>query len=634
MLLTLAGIPERLPETYDPFISMGEEGGDVKSARDEARFVYAPDQKWVADQVGLESERLRLARIADINWAVDDGGLVRRLQDRGKVLARLERARKVMILLQGRVLKTMKETVHANANGRPSLVNEEGGVEDYRKVTVRSELGVLLRKYTGTTAEVAAAKVEELEGKLKVIDAKLDELERRLAGKTHRRMMTARRNKQKSAVAPFNPAVSQKNSFFPEANGAADPESTDGAATPIAAFVTFENEIGVARAVRMFSSSYFVRKLCTHSLLKFHGRSLRVTPAPEPTDIVWENMAVSRCSFFMRSCFTAIVALTLVLATAVVILYAEAEKLALRNRFETGVDCAVIDNPLNKTAVLHDVEWQYYGHSSGGVGRLECFCREKMWTEGILAVQNTQFFSVARQQNELWCEAWLTAFSSVQLITLAVSAAVVVANVMLRIVMRFLVSLEGHKSHTSLQHSLMWKLFLSMLLNTAFIVLLVNMKLSDLGDVQFFSVGQYSDFTVSWYSTVGLSLLLTLGLQVIAPHIYPLTRVFWVGCLRCCDRRCTCKREYSRKITQTELHKLYSGPEFDLAERYAAQLNILFTSFIYSFGLPLALPVALLSLLTKYWMDKLLFTRFYRLTRTSGPRLALTATSLLPIAIL
>ena len=67
------------------------------------------------------------------------------------------------------------------------------------------------------------------------------------------------------------------------------------------------------------------------------------------------------------------------------------------------------------------------------------------------------------------------------------------------------------------------------------------------------------------------------------------------------------KKAYS----QTELNKLYLGPKFPIAIRYAQLLNLFFVSFVYASGMPILYPMCMIGMLVSYWVDKILPVDLY-----------------------
>lgn len=97
---------------------------------------------------------------------------------------------------------------------------------------------------------------------------------------------------------------------------------------------------------------------------------------------------------------------------------------------------------------------------------------------------------------------------------LVTSFIVTIINVLLQAILEFITVYEGHPSVVAQEKAIAFKVFVSLFLNTACIVLLINAvppaALSTLalnGAPIFF--GSHSDFDVSWHTTVGSSIVLT-----------------------------------------------------------------------------------------------------------------------------
>mmetsp|Transcript_1146 Transcript_1146/g.2101 ORF Transcript_1146/g.2101 Transcript_1146/m.2101 type:complete len:420 (+) Transcript_1146:3595-4854(+) len=59
---------------------------------------------------------------------------------------------------------------------------------------------------------------------------------------------------------------------------------------------------------------------------------------------------------------------------------------------------------------------------------------------------------------------------------------------------------------------------------------------------------------------------------------------------------------------------MYTGPEFLLEVRLAQFMALLTFTFTFSAGLPVLYPLALISIITAYWVDKTLLLRFFRIS--------------------
>lgn len=99
-----------------------------------------------------------------------------------------------------------------------------------------------------------------------------------------------------------------------------------------AAFVTFNYSESKARCIedyRMYDSMFY--RFFMPSCLKFKGKKLRVSPGPEPDEVLWENVEVAEWRKFLHRQWTAIVAIMLLLLGFVVILQASLKKEQFNN---------------------------------------------------------------------------------------------------------------------------------------------------------------------------------------------------------------------------------------------------------------------------------------------------------------
>ncbi len=76
----------------------------------------------------------------------------------------------------------------------------------------------------------------------------------------------------------------------------------------IQAFVTFETEQGFLKAISSYQVHLFRQFLCYPKRLLFKEARLKLSQAPEPSTIMWENLEITSTSRFCRKCFTTFVA--------------------------------------------------------------------------------------------------------------------------------------------------------------------------------------------------------------------------------------------------------------------------------------------------------------------------------------
>merc|ERR1711871_155554 len=127
------------------------------------------------------------------------------------------------------------------------------------------------------------------------------------------------------------------------------------------------------------------------------------------------------------------------------------------------------------------------------------------------------------------CEEWVEGQAWLMTITVVASVLVIIVNFALRTILIKLAEKERHQSLSSLQSSIVSKVFVAQFANTAIVILLVN--------AHFFN-GVFSDFTSDWYDKVGVALILTMLINVFSPHLLAVLMVR-VTKLRqhCCTKR-------------------------------------------------------------------------------------------------
>lgn len=128
---------------------------------------------------------------------------------------------------------------------------------------------------------------------------------------------------------------------------------------------------------------------------------------------------------------------------------------------------------------------------------------------------------------------------------------------------------------TDVLSSNMFKCFITQFVNTAIVIVVVNLKVESVykWNPDFFILtGLYSDLTPGWYSTVGTTIAFTMFINIFTPHLSAL--MFWMfyGCKRCLDTGCRGNGK-TKKLTKNSFFLLYVGPEFRMDSRYAQVRN-------------------------------------------------------------
>mmetsp|Transcript_21 Transcript_21/g.39 ORF Transcript_21/g.39 Transcript_21/m.39 type:complete len:1400 (+) Transcript_21:55-4254(+) len=435
------------------------------------------------------------------------------------------------------------------------------------------------------------------------------------------------------------------------------------------AFITFNAEEGAVRCKKIYPDLGFLQRLTMKKkhMIELDGKLARpnVKTAPEPSEIIWENLGISSFMRYIRVGFTSLITVLLLAASFVVIHKARVAQETAQLKYPEA-DCSgyiITPDPnathLNMTITLRDIEyltaaqvqrdenWQHYNLTLGNTGKLECFCKGLL-VDPQYSLNGMLSFPFNDEQtgdeSATWCKPWFETYTYITFLKYLAVGGVCGTNVVLKLVLKKLINIEGPKDKTSLILSLTLKIFAASLINTAFLTLLINgnieLFLGDTGDdnsaVAEYGVlgGGYSDFSEEWYLNIGVPIVITMIINLVSPHIE--TFVLWATkrWAQYADRSCTpLPAKFTKKVTQNDLENLYTGPEFIMYLRYAQLLNTLFVTLIFSSGMPVLIPICFLTFLSYYFFDKWMLLRFFSLPPRLDASLARRVSSLLPFSV-
>jgi len=134
--------------------------------------------------------------------------------------------------------------------------------------------------------------------------------------------------------------------------------------------------------------------------------------------------------------------------------------------------------------------------------------------------------------------------------------------------------------------------------------------------------GNIADFNMTWFRTTGDNLIDT----ILFIAYWPLIEFFMYWGLRilfrCMDRGYTsCDKYKTKKVTLLQYTNLYAGPEYFMHYKYSAILNVVFCTFMYGFGLPLLFPIAFVTFVILYFVEKSMLYYSYKLPPMYDERL-------------
>lgn len=346
--------------------------------------------------------------------------------------------------------------------------------------------------------------------------------------------------------------------------------------------------------------------------LQFGGKSpLHVKAAPEPSIILWENLELTLCKKLVRSVIIALVTLAILIGTIALLFWLKGRESNLPTALECKSDGFTSTTPYNST---YTSEYE-----------VNCYCLTRPLSKIIDGEPVCK--EPGCEKLDDYCADFLDAWTVALYTKIITSVGIIFINFFLLIALKLLTAIERPPTLDKLKLSLLNKVFLAMFINTTIITVLVNADFQDYISAYGLFDGKYTDLTQGWYLSVGSTLVVTLFINVFSPHCVNLLVLRSIRrCLRCCCWR--------RAKTQQELNGLFVGPEFDLAVKYAVVLNLVFSCFLYSGGMPLLNCFCFLGLFFIYWTDKYLILRYYKKPPVYNETLNTRAITLLPLSVI
>lgn len=417
-------------------------------------------------------------------------------------------------------------------------------------------------------------------------------------------------------------------------------KDTKDGARAVTAFITFEEEEGFHRCLTEYPDLGFLNRLFQSKHKRLHGKRLRFRPAPDPTDIVWENLHHPYIERLLRQVIVALVTLTVLFISFILILVAKLQKTRLERQFGRPSSCPV---GVTKEDVVEDETQKVIGLVPYKV-LVECYCTAFLSEHSYSEMTNQVFFNPTSNTEEFYCKTWAKSFLTTQALSFFSVFMVVCVNVLLARILDTLVTLEKHHTQSGQVVSRVTKVFLAQFFNTAILLVIINANLNYFFEddeatngfgLSAFPIlnGKYADFSPAWYSDVGVSLILTMIINTYSPHVYVVMNYLRQEWKRFADRGYSSDYSLTKLDTQRDLEILHRGPKFDLAARYAQSLTSIFIIYLFSAGMPLLHLIGFAEMIMTYWADKFTFLRIARSPPLYDAKVASAAGSLLPYAV-
>lgn len=206
------------------------------------------------------------------------------------------------------------------------------------------------------------------------------------------------------------------------------------------------------------------------------------------------------------------------------------------------------------------------------------------------------------------CEYYADQVMSVYLWTTALSYLLIGINYILRTVCIMLVDWIGFSTETVRLSKTTTVTWIVQFFNSAFLLLMVNADMSEQPITFGLTTGSLPDFNTAWFRSVGDIIVLAMVFNV----YYPILEVLGYWALRvlfrCIDRGCKLKGDTKSTSIQGYIN-IYQGPLYFMHYKYSSILTIVYITFMYGFGMPVLFPIAMLSFVVLYFVEK--FMLFY-----------------------
>lgn len=374
----------------------------------------------------------------------------------------------------------------------------------------------------------------------------------------------------------------------------------------------------------------------------FHGNWLDVNYSGQPHEIQWQNVGVTGLGRAIRQFLVSLIAVVLILGGILGVVYMKNQAEFFKKDFKLDIEC-----PVKVTKMQAYIDQQAAGEQRRGL--MHCFCLNALVEDPIRGLLYT-FNDINPQDRHRYCEDWFIDYAKQNLIIVGTSVLVIVFNVIICYCFELIAKLERFGTLNNETRSKFRRITVMQFINIAVILLLVNFRVEDMRELRLYGQrlvleGDYRDFSTQWYFNIGATLCMTLFLNIFTPHVVKLLMPCKVCCSRCCDRGC-CRCELKKKphdasndevntelIIQSELEQLYTGPQIASHYVYAQLFTNLWACLMYSSGLPMMYPIAMLFNIILYWVYKCLLLKFYQKTTNFNEKLVLDSISLVKYGI-
>mmetsp|Transcript_27086 Transcript_27086/g.68318 ORF Transcript_27086/g.68318 Transcript_27086/m.68318 type:complete len:1252 (-) Transcript_27086:318-4073(-) len=409
------------------------------------------------------------------------------------------------------------------------------------------------------------------------------------------------------------------------------------------AYVTFQLSYDKELCVHLYeqsATSHLWRLLLQSKDKMFQGQhALRVLPAPEPTNLLWENQDLHTCEWLSKKLAVVFLTLLILAACAFGVIQAKVKEKETSDKSSTAT-CSKLEGGVTIVTLPKTAEDEA-AHGTQAVPFTEQVAVEYLanrTARGYAGEANENVFTPCQcdsmglgtlLQNEALrtaCDEYFSDALTVLLLGTLMSLVVVVLNILLKNVLLSITSWERPATISLLEKNCVTKIFVAQFVNTAIIIVLLNAR--PFNSYSFgVTDGMYSDFTHRWHATVGAAVALTLAINVLSPHGVDVCKAVFQRWKTTCFANCCA-------ATERDLAAAFEPPGFEYSARCGAVLNTIFATLLFAPGAPVLILFALLNFVFCYTADKFLVLRFCKRPPSYDEKVVKTLVEWLPYAFL
>jgi hypothetical protein len=374
-------------------------------------------------------------------------------------------------------------------------------------------------------------------------------------------------------------------------------------ARPIFAFVTFDRAAGREAILEAFNGHAWLYNYFYNQQLKLKGKWLRVEPSPEPSTILWENLAYGKWDCYRRRAFTSFVALLIIVVSLAMIFSSKYLDQVNANK-QSAELC-----PSDFDTYTHVEQEEYVNENPD---QLSCYC---------------DTLSTIEQGTDKLCQDYLRRNVQAQVLNYFASVMVLLVNIAIEKLLKRLSAFEKHNNEDERGLSTFLRLFILKYINTT-LVFFINNNNVVLQKIFGVETPSTTEFTADWFNTIGVTVILVQLGDVFSCHGDKVIK--WFKHHR--NKRLAYTKE--RALTQDDLNNAQVGPEFEFSFSYAQLLSTIFCCFTFSTGIPILYLICAANFFVYYFAEKYLFIRLYRVPPHFGNNVGKRATAMLPYAFI